>query len=111
MKQKSTANAKPAQMFEGVVRKTLSYNDDAMLCHIEFKKGGTVPLHHHQPVQIGYCLNGRIRFFGEKPEDEFVTTAGDAYVLDRDKPHGAEALEDSTVVEVFTPSRPEYADF
>ena len=111
MKQKSTANAKAVEMFDGIVRKTLTYNKDAMLCHIELKKGAKIPLHHHVPAQIGMCLAGKIRFFGEKSEDEFIATTGEGYVMESNQPHGAEALEDSTVVEVFTPSRPEYADF
>lgn len=111
MKQKSISNAKAVQMFDGIVRRTLSYNQEAMLCHFEFKKGSKIPLHHHEPVQIGMCLSGKIRFFGEKPENEFIATAGDSYVLDSNQPHGGEALEDSIIVEIFTPSRPEYADF
>jgi quercetin dioxygenase-like cupin family protein len=111
MKQKSLSNAKAVDMMEGIVRKTLTYNDDAMLCHIEMKQGAKIPLHHHEPVQIGICLSGKIRFIGENAEDEFIAAAGDGYIMDSNKPHGAVALEDSAVVEVFTPSRPEYADF
>ena len=72
MKQKSVSNAKAVQMFDGVVRRTLSYNKEAMLCHFELKKGGTIPLHHHPPVQIGMVVSGKMRFFGEKPEDDDV---------------------------------------
>ena len=111
MKQKSISNAKAVEMFDGITRRTLTYNDQAMLCHIEFKKGAKIPLHHHEPVQIGMCLSGKMRFIGETAEDEFIATAGDGYVMDSNKPHGGEALEDSVVVEIFTPSRPEYADF
>ena len=111
MKQKSTRNAKAVEMLPGVTRRTLSYNDDAMLCHIEFKKGAEVPLHNHEPVQIGTVLSGRLRFIGEKPEDEFIAEAGDGYVMASNEKHGAVALEDSAVIEVFSPSRPEYADF
>lgn len=111
MKQMNIATAKAVPALEGIVRRTLTYNDDAMLCHIELRKGSTIPLHQHEPVQIGICLSGRVRFFGENPEDAYEVTAGDGYVMARNEPHGAEALEDSAVVEVFSPSRPEYADF
>ncbi len=111
MKQKSIDTANPVEMLEGITRRTLTYNDDAMLCHISLRKGSTIPLHNHEPVQIGMCISGKIRFFGETPEDEFIAADGDGYVMEGNKPHGAEALEDSAVVEVFSPSRPEYADF
>ena len=111
MKQKNIDSAKAVQMLDGVTRRTLSYNQQAMLCHIEIKKGSTIPLHHHVPVQIGMCLSGQLRFFGETDQDGFGVGSGDSYVMESNKPHGCEALEDSTVVEVFTPSREEYADF
>ena len=76
MKQKSLSNAKAVDMMEGIVRKTLTYNDDAMLCHIEMKQGAKIPLHHHEPVQIGICLSGKVRFIGETPEDEFIADGG-----------------------------------
>ena len=111
MKQKSIDSAKAVEMLDGITRRTLAYNDDAMLCQITLDKGSQIPLHSHEPTQIGMCISGRIRFFGETDADEFIAEAGDGYVMAGNKPHGADALEDSVVVEVFAPSRPEYADF
>ena len=111
MKQKSIANAQAVEMFPGITRRTLTYNDQAMLCHFEVKKGATIPLHNHPPVQIGMVTAGKMRFFGETDADEFIAAAGEGYVLESNKPHGGEALEDSVLIEVFTPSRPEYAEF
>ena len=37
-----------------------------MLCHISLNKGAQIPLHNHPPVQIGMCVSGKIRFFGQK---------------------------------------------
>jgi quercetin dioxygenase-like cupin family protein len=111
MKQKSVASAKAVTMFEGVERRTLAYNDQAMLCHIQLRKGAVIPLHHHAPVQIGLCASGRVRSIGAKPQHAHEVSAGDGYVMASNEPHGAEALEDSVLVEKFCPSRPEYADF
>ena len=111
MKQKSIDTANAVEMLDGITRRTLTYNDDAMLCHITLNKGSQIPLHSHGPVQIGMCISGKIRFYGENPEDEFIAETGDGYVMESDKVHAADALEDSVVVEVFAPSRPEYADF
>jgi quercetin dioxygenase-like cupin family protein len=111
MKQKSISTAKAVEMLPGVTRRTLTYNDDAMLCHIELKKGAEIPLHNHEPVQIGTVLSGRVRFIGETSADEYIAEAGDGYVMAANEKHGAMALEDSVLIEVFNPSRPEYADF
>lgn len=109
--QKSIDNADAKEMFPGVVRKTLAYNQDVMLCHFKFAKGAKIPLHDHVPSQIGYVISGCVRFIGATDADAFEAKAGDSYVIDPSVQHGGEALEDSTLVEVFNPSREEYADF
>lgn len=111
MKQKSLATAKAVDALPGIVRRTLAYNDDTMLCRFDLKAGSTIPLHNHKPTQIGYILSGRIRFLGSKPADTFEAVEGDGYVFNPDVHHGAEVLEDTVIIEVFSPSRPEYRDF
>ena len=49
MKQKSLESAKAIENPPGIVRRTLAYNDQAMLCHFELKKGTSIPLHDHPP--------------------------------------------------------------
>lgn len=111
MKQKSLREGQPKENPPGVTRKTLAYNDEAMLCHFELKKGAQIPLHNHRASQIGYVVSGHARFLAENPEDEFEASAGDSYVLNPYVKHGTLALEDTVCVEVFTPSRDEYKDF
>ena len=111
MPQKSVNEATGKEMFPGVVRKTLAYNKDVMLCHFSFDKGGKIPLHDHVPSQIGYVVKGRVRFIGATEADAFEANAGDSYVIDPSVQHGGEALEPSELVEVFNPSRDEYQDF
>ena len=107
----TVGQSKGVEMFPGVVRRTLAYNDDVMLCRFELDKGGTIPLHNHPPSQIGYLVSGRVRFLGATEADAFEAGPGDAYVIDPNVHHGAEALEPSVFVEVFNPARPEYRDF
>ena len=111
MKMKSVATGKPQEGPEGVTRKTLSYNDEAMLCHFILKKGAKIPLHNHRATQIGYVVRGKGRFLAETPEAEFEAEAGDSYVLSAFVKHGTVALEETEYVEVFVPPREEYMDF
>ena len=111
MKMKNVAAGKPMEKPVGVVRKTLAYNDEAMLCHFALKKGAQIPLHAHRATLIGYLVSGKARFLAEKPEDCFEVGPGDAYVFSRFVKHGAIALEDTIYVEVFVPVRDEYKDF
>ena len=109
--QRHRDEAEGTEMMPGVVRRTLAYNDDVMLCEFRLEKGAKIPLHNHPPSQIGYLMSGRVRFIGANPEDGFEATPGQAYVIDSDVQHGAEALESSVFVEVFSPAREEYRDF
>jgi quercetin dioxygenase-like cupin family protein len=80
-----------------------------MLCHFSLKKRGKIPLHNHEALQTGYVISGKISFI-KKDEDGFIAEAGTGYVFESEEYHGAEALEDSEVIECFTPLRPEYVD-
>ena len=111
MKMKSTQEMSGKENPPGIVRKTLAYNNEIMLCHFSFSKGAQIPLHEHRASQIGYVISGKVQFRGEKEKDSFVAEAGDSYVLDPHKVHGAEALEDAELIETFYPPREEYKDF
>ena len=111
MKAKNLSEAKPIENPPGVVRKTLSYNDEAMLCHFVLAKGAKIPLHNHRATQIGFIVSGRDRFLAENPQDEFEGGPGQSYVFSRFVKHGTVALEATEYVEVFVPVRDEYKDF
>lgn len=104
-------SAEGTEMAPGVVRRTLAYNNDVMLCHIELEKGAKVPLHNHAPSQIGFVVSGHARFIGETEAEAFDARAGDGYVIDPNVQHGAVAMEPTVLVEVFHPTRDEYRDF
>ena len=111
MKQKSVETATPIENPEKVVRRTLAYNDEIMLCHFQLEEGARIPLHNHPAVQTGYIISGRMQFIGKADSDTFEVGPGDAYAFESEKHHGGVALEDSVFVEVFAPSRDEYKDF
>ena len=111
MKMKNVSGAKAVENFPGVLRRTLSYNDEAMLCHFTLEKSSGLPLHNHRATQIGFILRGKIRFLAEEPEDEFEAEPGHSYVFSRFVIHGLTALEESEYIEVFVPVRDEYKDF
>ncbi len=111
MKMKNVGEAKGVENPVKVVRKTLAYNDEAMLCHFALKKGAEIPLHDHRATQIGFIVRGKARFLAEEREDEFEARTGQGYVFSRFVKHGTIALEDTEYVEVFVPARDEYKDF
>ena len=97
------------EMLPGIFRTTMSYNETSMLCYFHFKKGATIPLHKHEAVQNGFVIKGRVKFLmGE--EQSFVVEDGDGYIFASNESHGSEVLEDTELIECFTPMRLEYLD-
>ena len=99
-------NVLPVKMLEGVLRRTLVYNDTVMICHLTLKEGANIPLHDHKAHQIGYVIRGKLKFITET--GDFIAAEGDSYVFDSYEKHGAMCLELAEVVEVFSPIRDEY---
>lgn len=91
----------------GVFRRTLTYNDQVMICHFRLTRGAEIPMHNHPAVQAGYVVKGSLRFFKEGAPD-FMASPGTSYSFEPDEVHGVEVLEDAEVIECFTPVRPEY---
>jgi quercetin dioxygenase-like cupin family protein len=93
----------------GIFRSTLIYNRDNMLCHFHEKAGAQVDLHIHVAIQSGYVLQGKVKFF-DGEGNERILGPGDGYLFDSNEPHGSVALEETDLIECFTPARPEYLD-
>ena len=110
MKMKNVRDVKGVENPPGILRKTLAYDDEAMACHFNLSQGAKIPLHAHRAAQIGYVVKGRVKFLAERPEDEFEVRPGDSYVFSAHVKHGADVLEDSEIIEFFTPARDEYKD-
>ena len=90
----------------GVRLKTRVHGDRTHLTEVRLAAGAVVPEHTHQQEQTGYLVSGRLRFFGS--EGETVAGPGDTWVFAGGVSHGAEALEDAVVIEVFSPVREDY---
>jgi quercetin dioxygenase-like cupin family protein len=100
------SSVKSIEALPGIYRKTLIYNDNMMLCHFFLEENSDVPLHSHKEHQIGYVIKGKIQFYTEN--EKFIAEEGGSYVFESNEKHGAKILEDSEVIDVFSPSREDY---
>jgi quercetin dioxygenase-like cupin family protein len=73
---------------------------------ITLAKGAVVPRHEHPNEQVATVLEGRLRFRVDGAE--FEAAAGETVPLAANVPHEVEALEDSTVLDVFSPVRDDW---
>lgn len=91
----------------GMVRQVLAYNPHLMMVRHNFVKGWVGGEHSHPHHQMVYVVHGHILF--EAEGKQWHMRAGDSVAVDGGLPHKASALEDSEVLDVFTPYRADYA--
>ncbi len=89
------------------VRRRRIMGEKAMINELVIEKGGSAPIHHHDNEQIIVLLSGKLHVtVGDAEaggEREVVLEGGDVMVLPANVPHGAQALEDCRVLDIFSP--------
>lgn len=94
------------EMFPGFSRQTLVHNEDLMLCLFTWRKGATLSEHSHPHRQAGFVISGAVEL--TVSGQRYITRKGCSYIIQANEPHSAIALEDSVVIDAFTPCRDEY---
>jgi len=92
----------------GLSRQVLAYTDKLMLVRHLMKKGWVGARHSHPHEQLVYIIRGHLRFTGG--DKTFDARGGDSFVVPGDIEHQARAVEESEVLDVFTPFREDYAE-
>lgn len=87
-------------------RKILAHQGGMMMVEVVFDKGGVGEAHWHPHEQISYIAKGKFAFNieGEKS----VVCKGDSIYIPSNALHGTVALEDSVIIDVFTPQREDF---
>ncbi len=91
---------------KGVKMKSLTYGKKTHMCEFILKAGSVIPEHSHPHEQTGYLVSGRLSFMLEGKTLD--AEAGDSWSVPENVPHSAEVIEDSVIIEVFSPVREEY---
>ena len=90
------------------ISRKLVVGDRVMLAHVILKKGASVPAHHHENEQVTYILKGALKFDIEG--QEVIVREGEVLHIPSHVMHGAEALEDTLDLDVFSPIRQDWLD-
>nr|MBK5236114.1 cupin domain-containing protein [Clostridium sp.] len=94
------------ELGKGVSRKVLSHVSNMMMVEVNFIKGAVGEIHEHVNEQISYIIKGSFELtVGGKKE---LVKAGDTFYIKPSELHGVLALEDSTILDVFTPQRDDF---
>jgi quercetin dioxygenase-like cupin family protein len=100
------APARPTE--PGVTRQVLGHDPELMMVRVTFDAGAVGQIHSHPHRQVTYVERGRFRFTLNGCETEVA--AGDCWFVPPGAPHGAVALEDGALIDVFTPARADFLE-
>ncbi len=103
-----TADAQTFTPEPGMKRQVLAHSDQLMLVRHYFEKGWVGARHSHPHHQLVYVVTGAILV--DVDGRTFEVHTGDSFVVDGGVEHQASALEESEVLDVFTPVREDYRE-
>ena len=104
-----TGDARSFTPEPGMKRQVLAHSDQLMLVRHYFDTGWVGARHSHPHHQLVYVVKGAIHVEADG-EPAFDCYAGDSFVVNGGVEHQASALEDSEVLDVFTPVREDYRE-
>lgn len=90
----------------GIKRQTATSGKTMYQMVASLDAGSKMPEHRHPQEQIIHILSGCMKVVVEGAVHEL--TAGDSFYLASNVPHGVETMEETRVLDTFSPPRDEY---
>lgn len=90
----------------GICRQVMS-GEKVMMSLVNARAGAKVGNHYHEAEQVSWIISGSMRVTTENGPER-VIKAGDIWVIPMNAAHSAEYLEDTQMLEGFSPIRLEY---
>jgi quercetin dioxygenase-like cupin family protein len=90
----------------GIKRQTKANGKTMYQMLATLEAGSKMPPHQHSQEQIVHILSGRMKLIVDGTAHEMKT--GDSFYLASNIPHGVETLEETRVLDTFSPPRDEY---
>jgi quercetin dioxygenase-like cupin family protein len=93
------------QLNPRVGRKAI-HGTNMTIARLEIQKDAKVPEHSHVNEQVTMVERGALKFFIEGREQ--IVRAGEVLAIPPNAPHAVVALEDTVVVDIFSPAREDW---
>ncbi|MCH8205824.1 MAG: cupin domain-containing protein [Chloroflexi bacterium] len=87
-----------------VTVKPLMSGDGMVMLEVHYAAGSASPVHVHQHESLCYVVSGRAE--ATVGDESFTLGPGDVCRHPDGVPHGLEAIEETTVIEVKSPAQP-----
>ena len=99
-------NTMPAEQLNPQVTRRAVHTENLTIARLQIAKDAVVPEHSHVNEQVATVERGALRF--EIGGRELILRAGESVAIPSNVPHSVVALEDTTVVDVFSPRRDDW---
>lgn len=96
----------PIEELTPLIGRQVVHTETMTIARIHLKEGAAVPTHAHPHEQVATVLDGRLRFV--VGDEEHEVGRGESMFVPGGVPHEVEALEDSLVLDVFSPVRDDW---
>jgi quercetin dioxygenase-like cupin family protein len=93
------------QLADNMVRRMI-VGAKEMLVHWEIKKGTLAARHSHPHEQMVVMVRGKVRL--AVGDDETIIGPDDIVVIPPQMPHEGETLEDTVLIDIFSPPREDF---
>ncbi len=90
----------------GIRRQTISSGATMYQMRARLEAGSRLPEHQHAQEQITHVISGRVRMIVAGTPHELGP--GESLYLPSNVPHGAETIENTLVIDTFSPPRDDY---
>ena len=99
----------PQEQVKPDLTRRLVTGERVMVASIELQRDCVVPQHAHVHEQVSYVLEGCLRLtIGNDGSESYDVRAGEIVLIPSNVPHAAVALEDTRVIDVFSPPREDW---
>jgi quercetin dioxygenase-like cupin family protein len=92
----------------GIRRRTHAHGRTMYQMMAQLEAGSSMPAHSHSQEQVVHILSGRMKLIVEDIAHELQT--GDSFYLASNVRHGVETIEDTRVLDTFSPPREDYLE-
>ena len=99
-------NRIPKEQMNPLFARQVIHGETMTIARLQLSKGCAVPEHSHHNEQISMVETGAIRF--TLAGEEVIVKGGEALSIPPNVPHSATALEDTFVIDLFSPPRDDW---
>lgn len=98
----------PEEIVTPLLSRRLISGDNLTIARVRLSAGCPIPQHAHVHEQMTHVVEGCLRFWVDGSAGYRDVGAGEVIHFPSNLPHRAEALEDTVVIDVFTPVREDW---